>query len=143
MRWLGLTDNPQEVKVRLKKGAWEVEITCSGDKIEQSVKAVLAGLSSSTVEQEEPSVQKERDSATCRGLIVRLWDEGFFVSERTLAAVDDELARKGYHYDRTAVSHTLADLVRENTLTRLGSMRSYRYVQKRPPQVTSQEQVQS
>ena len=35
-------------------------------------------------------------------------------------------------YDRTAVSHALVDLVREGTLFRDGTMRNYRYVQKRP-----------
>lgn len=42
------------------------------------------------------------------------------------------MSRRGYHYDRTAVSHTLADLVREGTLFREGSMRNYRYIQKYP-----------
>jgi hypothetical protein len=42
------------------------------------------------------------------------------------------MSRRGYHYDRTAVSHTLADLVREGTLFREGSMRNYRYIQKHP-----------
>ena len=56
-----------------------------------------------------------------------------FTSERNLADVHEELSRRGYNYDRTAVSHSLTDMVREGILTRVGSMRAYRYVQKRPP----------
>jgi hypothetical protein len=44
------------------------------------------------------------------------------------------MARKGYHYDRTAVAHALIDLVKENVLTRDGPPRRYQYAQKRPPQ---------
>jgi hypothetical protein len=62
-----------------------------------------------------------------------MWKEGWFASPRLLSEVHDELSRRGYHYDRTAVAHTLVDLVREGTLFRDGSMRNYRYVQKYPP----------
>ena len=62
-----------------------------------------------------------------------LWNDEWFSTDRGLGEVHEELARRGYHYDRTAVSHALTDLVRESILTRTGSMRSYRYVQKRPP----------
>ncbi|MFQ5920544.1 MAG: hypothetical protein ACE5JV_00835, partial [Nitrososphaerales archaeon] len=78
-----------------------------------------------------------RGSATCKGLIEELWAVGWFGSERNLSEVHEELARRGYNYDRTAVSHSLTDLVRENVLTRVGSMRAYRYIQKRPPQPPS------
>jgi hypothetical protein len=47
--------------------------------------------------------------------------------------VDEEIARRGYHYDRTAVAHALTDLVKENILTREGVMRNYTYIQKKPP----------
>jgi hypothetical protein len=70
---------------------------------------------------------------TCRGLLENLWLEGHFVNERPLGEVHEELSRRGYNYDRTAVSHSLTDMVRENILTRIGTMRNYRYIQKRPP----------
>ena len=70
---------------------------------------------------------------TCRGLLETLWLEGYFASEKSLGDVHEELARKGYNYDRTAVSHSLTDMVRENIMTRNGTMRNYRYIQKRPP----------
>ena len=74
-----------------------------------------------------------KKGATCRSLIEAMWIEGWFNEEKNLSDVHEELARRGYHYDRTAVSHSLTDLVRENTLTRIGMMRSYRYIQKKPP----------
>jgi hypothetical protein len=61
-----------------------------------------------------------------------MWREGWFAQPKALSEVHEEMSRRGYHYDRTAVAHTLVDLVREGTLFRDGSMRNYRYVQKYP-----------
>jgi len=126
---------PNLVKVKLKKGSWEIEISCPEDKVKQVVENVLAGMESTSVEM--PKViserkQQPRGSATCKGLIEELWAENWFTTERSLADVHEELSRRGYNYDRTAVSHSLTDLVRENILTRTGTMRAYRYIQKRP-----------
>ncbi len=124
-----------EVRVRLKRGAWEIEISCSEHQVQQAVESVLAGLRSTSPElakiAEPPS---GKGAATCRNLIVELWKEGWFAIEKSLSEVYDELARRGYHYDKTAVSHTLTDLVRENFLARTGAIRNYRYVQKKPPE---------
>tara|TARA_B100001750_G_C15465582_1_gene576846 strand:+ start:836 stop:1231 length:396 start_codon:yes stop_codon:yes gene_type:complete len=128
-------ENKEEIKIKLRKGNWEVEITCSEEQVKQSVEGVLAGINSSPLETAiESRVIKPKPSLTCRNLLERLWNDEWFVEEKTLAEVHEELARIGYHYDRTAVSHSLTDLVRESILTRIGSMRSYRYIQKRPPQ---------
>jgi hypothetical protein len=78
-----------------------------------------------------------KSGMTCRGLLESLWFEGHFVSERSLGELHEELSRRGYNYDRTAVSHSLTDMVRENILTRVGTMRNYRYIQKRPPNSTT------
>ena len=90
---------------------------------------------------EEQNQQQQKvatkSGMTCRGLLENLWFEGHFVSERSLGEVHEELSRRGYNYDRTAVSHSLTDMVRENILTRIGTMRNYRYIQKRPPNSTT------
>lgn len=130
---------PNVVRVRLKKGAWEIEISCPEDKVKQVVESVLSGMdivveAPTTVSERK---QQARGSATCKGLIEMLWTEGWFTSERNLADVHEELSRRGYNYDRTAVSHSLTDLVREGMLTRTGGMRAYRYVQKRPPDTSA------
>ena len=133
-----MSGDDQRVTIKMKHGAWEIEITCSKDKVQEAVESVLAGM----VSKEQVSIEASLDSAvpgeegkrsdTCRGLLERMWKEGWFASEKTLGEVHEELARRGYHYDRTAVSHALVDLVREGTLFRDGTMRNYRYVQKRP-----------
>lgn len=128
-----MEEKPTEVKIKLRKGAWEIEITCQEDKIKQAIESVLAGLSTAPPETETPMPQASKGPVTCRGLIESLWRDGWFSSERSLGDVHEELGRRGYHYDRTAVAHSLTDLVREGILTRTGSMRNYRYVQKRPP----------
>ncbi|MBI4257363.1 MAG: hypothetical protein HY619_00255 [Thaumarchaeota archaeon] len=129
-----MSENPSDVTIKLKRGSWEIEITTSEDKIKQVVESVLAGFSSApTATQSLPEELPPKSTSTCRGLILNMWQEEWFTQERNLAEVHNELARRGYHYDRTAVSHSLTDLVRENILTRIGEARNYRYVQKKPP----------
>lgn len=122
------------ITVKLKRGAWEIEITSPEDRVQQAVESVLAGMASkepALVEAQEAE-QDRRRFETCRGMIVAMWREGWFSTPRALSEAHEEMSRRGYHYDRTAVSHTLADLVREGTLFREGSMRNYRYIQKHP-----------
>jgi hypothetical protein len=88
-------------------------------------------------QQQQQQKVTTKSGMTCRGLLENLWFEGHFVSERSLGEVHEELSRRGYNYDRTAVSHSLTDMVRENILTRIGTMRNYRYIQKRPPNSTT------
>ena len=147
-----------EVKIKLKHGEWEIEISCAESRVKQVVENVLSSLDSSvidtTIQSQIDAIRKDMESLrsrsafevhsskiegekaksgmTCRGLLDSLWQEGYFSSERALAEVHEELSRKGYNYDRTAVSHALADMVRENILTRTGTMRNFRYIQKRP-----------
>jgi hypothetical protein len=151
---------PEEVKIKLKHGEWEVEITCLESRVSQVVETVLSSLN--TAKLVSPAVQDQLDELrreigslksrpaaefrpadneqkattkggmTCRGLLESLWIEGYFAAEKSLGEVHEELSRRGYNYDRTAVSHSLTDMVRENILTRIGTMRNYRYIQKRP-----------
>ena len=122
------------VTVKLKRGAWEIEITTQEDKVQQAVESVLAGMASKEPMLVAPqeSDQDQRRFDTCRGVILTMWKEGWFSNPKALSEVHEEMSRRGYHYDRTAVSHTLVDLVREGSLFRDGSMRNYRYVQKYP-----------
>ncbi len=130
-----LSSEPGKVTVRLRRGAWEVEITSSEDRVQQAVESVLAGMASKepALVELDAAQPEQRKFETCRGMLVTMWREGWFGAPRSLSEAHEELSRRGYHYDRTAVSHSLADLVREGTLFREGSMRNYRYVQKRPP----------
>ncbi|GEM_PF-276526 len=131
---LSENEKPPSVTVRLKRGAWEIEITSQEDRVQQAVESVLAGMASKEpmlVESQE-ALPGDRKGETSRGVITTMWKEGWFVTPKALSEVHEEMSRRGYHYDRTAVSHTLVDLVREGSLFRDGSMRNYRYVQKYP-----------
>ena len=119
-----------------------VEITCPEDRVKQTVENVIGGIDTNTslkppaVDLKTPisiKSNKSTEHVICRDLIELLWLVNWFNGERNLSEVDEELSRRGYHYDKTSISHSLKDLVRENILTRNGSMRNYRYVQKRPP----------
>jgi|SRR5208283_490306 len=135
-----MTSEPENrITVRLKKAGWEVEITCSEDQLKRSIESVLSSLDSKgsvTLPGQSPSIEAAEDTGkkTSRGLILELWQEKWFSEPRSLSEVHEEIARRGYHYDKTAISHALTDLVRETSLTRQGNPRSYSYIQKRPPQ---------
>ncbi len=155
---------PEEVRIKLKHGEWEVEITCLESRVKQVVETVLSSLDATKLADPMVTAQldelrrelellksgskvdfeptdKERKATTsksgmtCRGLLEGLWLEGYFTAEKSLGEVHEELSRKGYNYDRTAVSHSLTDMVRENILSRIGTMRNYRYIQKRPANI--------
>jgi len=129
-----LSGEQNKVTVRLKRGSWEVEITTVEDKLQQAVESVLAGMSSKEpmlVESQVSGLDEHRGE-TSRSVITTMWKEGWFATPKALSEVHEEMSRRGYHYDRTAVSHTLVDLVREGSLFRDGNMRNYTYVQKYP-----------
>ncbi len=120
------------VTIKLKRGEWEVEIRCKEDNVKQVVESVLAGMNVEKNVKSKPQSIERKGHGTCKGLIEELWKESWFVEEHTLSEVHEELKRRGYNYDKSAVSHALIDLVREGVLTRVGTMRAYRYIQKRP-----------
>lgn len=119
------------VIIKLKKGDWEVEIKCREDNVKQVVESVIAGIDVKEKIKSKP-IAERKGHGTCKGLIEELWSDNWFAKEHTLSEVYEELKRRGYNYDKTAVSHALTDLVREGVLTRVGTMRAYRYIQKRP-----------
>ena len=131
-----MTENTQPpIRLKMKVGNLEFEIECQQDQLEESVQRIL-----STVTQyaKEPMIIPERPlpaprAETCKGLIQDLWQEGYFSTPHGLGDVHSEMARRGFHYDRTAVAHALVDLMKEGLLTREGRPRRYRYAQKRPP----------
>ena len=126
------------ITVKLKKAGWEIEITCEEDQLQKAVESVLSSLT--TAPQNSPIVTPILDERTetgskktVRGLILELWGESWFSEARALSEVHEEIARRGYHYDKSAVSHSLTDLVKEGILSRQGDARNYVYIQKKPP----------
>ena len=124
-----------QIRLKMKVGNLEFEIECQPDQLEQSVQKILATV---TAYSKEPMIIPERSlpqprAETCKSLIQQLWSEGWFATPHGLGEVHSEMARRGFHYDRTAVAHALVDLMKEGLLTREGKPRRYRYAQKRPP----------
>jgi len=129
-------DTNPPIRLKMKVGNLEFEIECQEDQLEEAVKRILSTV---TAYSKEPIIVPERPlpsprAETCKSLIQKLWSEGWFASPRGLGEVHSEMARRGFHYDRTAVAHALVDLVKDGLLTREGRPRRYRYAQKRPPQ---------
>ncbi len=123
------------IQVKMKVGNIEFEIQCREDQLKDSVEKILSTVTeymkeaATLTERAVPSPRAE----TCKSIIQRLWSEGWFASPRGLGEVHSEMARRGFHYDRTAVAHALVDLVKDGLLTRDGRPRRYHYAQKRPP----------
>ena len=123
------------IRVKMKVGNVEFEIECREDQLKDAVEKILSTVTEHAKEAitlTERAVPPPR-AETCKGIIRRLWSEGWFASPRGLGEVHSEMARRGFHYDRTAVAHALIDLVKDGLLTREGRPRRYRYAQKRPP----------
>jgi len=123
------------VHIKMKVGSIEFEIECHEDQVKEVVDKVLSSV---TDYANKPIAMQERApppvrAETCRGVVERLWREGWFAEARSLNDVHKEMTRIGYHYDRTAVAHVLLDLVRDGLLTREGRAKRYFYTQKRPP----------
>jgi hypothetical protein len=124
------------IRVKMKIGEVEFEIECQEDQLQPTVDKILTTV---TEKLKETPLMAERTAhppraETCKGIIQKLWEEGWFSTSKGLSEVHSELARRGFHYDRTAVAHALIDLVKDGVLTREGKPRRYQYAQKRPPQ---------
>ena len=128
----------EKVRVEVVIGPATVRVEAPPDKIEEAVKNAISALKSALpqlgaeVQQQAGSMAKperprRKPAPTCSGLIRGLMEEGWFDSPRTLSEVVQELAKRGYQYDSTAVSHSLLDLVRERALIREGVPRRYTY----------------
>ena len=118
----------------MKIGDIEFEIEAQEDQLQTAIDSILTTIT----ERMKNTHFAERQalpprSETCKSIIQKLWEEKWFNTPRGLDDVHTELARKGFHYDRTAVAHALVDLVKDNILTRIGRPRRYQYAQKRPP----------
>ena len=119
----------------MRVGEIEFEIDCQEDQLQATVEKILSTI---TEKLKETSLIAERTASqpraeTCKSVIQKLWEEGWFATSKGLDEVHSEMARRGFNYDRTAVAHALMDLVKDNILTREGRPRRYRYAQKRPP----------
>ena len=118
----------------MKIGDIEFEIESQEDQLQTAVDQILSTVTermkdTSLTERQAPPARAE----TCKGVIQKLWEENWFSTPRGLSEVHSEMARQGFHYDRTAVAHALIDLVKDGILTREGKPRRYQYAQKRPP----------
>ncbi len=118
----------------MKIGDIEFEIESQEDQLQSAVNKILSAVTQKLkdthlAERVAPPARAE----TCKGVIQKLWEENWFTHPRGLSEVHSEMARKGFHYDRTAVAHALIDLVKDGILTREGKPRRYQYAQKRPP----------
>ena len=123
------------VRVKMKIGDVEFEIECQEDQLQTTVDKILSTVTEKLRETQmitERTAPRPR-AETCKGVIQKLWNEGWFSTAKGLSEVHIELARRGFHYDRTAVAHALIDLVKDGILTREGKPRRYQYAQKRPP----------
>lgn len=134
-----MTEKPQKppIKVKMKIGNIEFEIESQEDQLQIAVDQILSTVTEKLRDTSLNTVAERQAlpprAETCKGVIQKLWEESWFTKPRGLSEVHSEMARKGFHYDRTAVAHALIDLVKDGILNREGKPRRYQYAQKRPP----------
>jgi len=134
-----LTEKTQTppIRVKMKIGEIEIEIESQEDQLQSAVNKILSAVTDKLKDTRLATVAERPSSSpraeTCKGVIQKLWEENWFDRPRGLGEVHSEMARRGFHYDRTAVAHALIDLVKDGILTREGKPRRYQYAQKRPP----------
>ncbi len=119
----------------MKIGEIEFEIEAQEDQLQMAIDRILSSVTSKLrdIHLTTERVPLPPRAETCKGIIQKLWEENWFSKPKGLSEVHSEMARKGFHYDRTAVAHALIDLVKDGILTREGKPRRYQYAQKRPP----------
>ena len=131
-----MTEKPQKppIRVKMKIGEIEFEIESQEDQLQTAIDRILSTVTEKLRDTHLPQRTAPPPRAeTCKGVIQKLWEENWFNTPRGLGEVHSEMARKGFHYDRTAVAHALIDLVKDGILNREGKPRRYQYAQKRPP----------
>jgi len=133
-----LTDTPQKppIRVKMKIGDIEFEIESQEDQLTTTIDRILSSVNQKLKDYNFSIAERAQTPAraeTCKGVIHKLWKENWFSKPKGLSEVHGEMARRGFHYDRTAVAHALIDLVKDGVLTREGRPRRYQYAQKRPP----------
>jgi hypothetical protein len=121
----------------MRVGEIEFEIQCQEDQLQTAVDKILTTITQKLKEVSAATTLEKAAAPpraeTCKGVIQKLWEEGWFLTPKGLSEVHSEMAKRGFHYDRTAVAHALIDLVKDGILTREGKPRRYQYAQKRPP----------
>ncbi len=120
----------EKIKVKMNIKGIEVEIECLPSQLNQAIKNIVESLGGATTEEDT-----EFRPLTCKEAVEKLWMEGWFSNPRKLGEVWSELSRRGFNYDRSAISHALKSLVKEGKLTRMGKTRRYSYVQKIPSKI--------
>jgi len=103
------------IRVKMKIGEIEFEIECQEDQLQATIDRIISTV---TQKLKEAPLMTERAAPqpraeTCKSLIQKLWEEGWFSTAKGLSEVHSEMARRGFHYDRTAVAHALIDLVKD------------------------------
>jgi len=121
------------IRVKMKIGEIEFEIECQEEQLQATVDKILSTVTEKLKETTLITERAAPRAETCKSIIRKLWEERWFATARGLGEVHSEMARRGFHYDRTAVAHALIDLVKDGILTRQGKPRRYQYTQKRPP----------
>jgi hypothetical protein len=119
----------RKIRVKINIGGVDVELECLPEQLNDAITTVVK-----TLEDIKPIKREEEVfyALTCREAVEKLWREGWFEKPKKLGEIWDELSRRGYNYDRSAISHALLAMVKEGKLSRIGKARKYQYIQKIP-----------
>lgn len=126
-------NDKDKIKVKINVGNMDIEIECTPDQLKDAVNTIMETVNEVRIE--DKGEREEFYALTCKEAVEKLWRESWFNKPRKLGEIWDELSRRGYNYDRSAISHALLSLVKEGKLSRIGRVRKYQYIQKIPYKV--------
>lgn len=118
------------MKILNEHGKMLKEHKKSLDKIEKIISKKSELISQSYEPQKSNKTKSTKSAKSISGFIKGFAEEGFFDTPKTLKEISEELARNGYHYRTTSLTHPLRNLLRKRFIGRIVVNGQWAYVKR-------------
>ena len=91
-------DTEKTIRVKMKIGEVEFEVECQEEQLQTTIDKILSTVTKRLKETQlviERTKPSRNYAETCKGVIIRLWEERFFLEPRKLGQIHNEMARRG------------------------------------------------
>ncbi len=85
---------------------------------------------------------KNKKQVSLSQLLKILWQEGFFSEGKGLTEIDNELTKRGFHFNSSTLANTLVRAVRGGFLFRTVENGRWKYIQKHPATSSSGQRIE-
>lgn len=97
-------------------------------KLQNLLEKQLLGITQNKLKSNEP--HKKSNPKSMSGLIIRLAEDGFLDTPKTLKEISDELKRGGYYYSTTSMTLPLQRLLQKRVIGRISISGKWAYVKR-------------